>query len=126
VPVHKEMTLFDTVMHSIKSHIDSLVEPLSNDGIDNLPMWPSGVGRIGEVNGWLQMPQLNECHSDDSAFLCIKKECSNFGFGSRCHDVAEDDGSHVERAIGGRGMGGWFGEICGAIIEEEMASRPTL
>jgi hypothetical protein len=44
------------------------------------------------------MTNLDEHRANDGPFVCINKDCTNFGFGGRGHDIAEDDKALLRNA----------------------------
>jgi hypothetical protein len=81
------------------------------------------VGFERDTTGWLWMSHLGKGRYDGDSLLCIEKQASHFGFGSRGRNGADGFTEYMNSAVG---FGTW-GVTDGTrkIGEEEMAGRPT-
>ena len=84
-PVHKKLTLVNTVANPIEAHIDGFRTTLADGGVSNT----SGGGVVGlEWSRWLWVAEFKKGCAKDNAVLAIDKEGTNFQFSGRGHDIA--------------------------------------
>ena len=98
LPVNSELSLFNTVLEPVESHVDgfgaALLDSAIEDSIGTFVVSLDGGCRLG-------MAELDESLADGATNLCVVVGSSHIRFGSTAHDIPEDvdisqDGS-IER-----------------------------
>ncbi len=118
-PVDEELALGDVVFDPVEAHVDGFGAALLDSVVDDA--FGTGVVSL-DWSGGLGPAHGDECVSKDTGVLGVDEEGAEFGFGGRCHDVAQFVANSMDGAVGRWICGRRFCRVTGVRAEIVMAA----